>query len=333
MVSDGRRLGAHLPLGTGMVKAVERAHEIGAEALQVFCDNPTAWRRRSSLPKELPAFRERIASYGIGPLAIHAPYLVNLAGDDPDFRERSISVLAHDLDAGTAYGAAFLNLHIGSHRGGGVDEGISALADGVRQVLDTVPAGPDVPRLVLENSAGGGYNLGSSIEELGAIDEALAAAGVDRTRVAYCLDAAHLWGAGYDVRDRSVVDDLLDAFDARIRLDRLVMVHLNDSRTTLGSRMDRHEHLGAGQIGPDGIRNLLTHPRLAHVAFLLETPGMDEGYDAINLARARDIAEGRPLDDLPPEAFTLRRSRSHSGPADEAEIVDPTVAAPDDAGA
>jgi deoxyribonuclease-4 len=328
MLSDGRRLGAHLPLGTGMVKAVERAHEIGADALQVFCDNPTAWRRRASLPKELPAFRERIAGYGIAPLAVHAAYLVNLAGDDPDFRERSVSVLAHDMRTSAAYGASFVNVHIGSHRGGGVETGIEALAHGVRQVLDAVPPTPDTPRLVLENSAGGGFNLGGTIDELSRIDAAIGARGADHERVAYCLDVAHLWGAGYDVRVERELDSLLDAFEAHIGLDRLVMVHLNDSRAELGSLIDRHEHLGAGRIGPDGIRNVLTHPRLGHVAFYLETPGMDDGYDAINLARARDIAAGRPLPELPPEAFLLRRSRSHSGPADEGEIFDPELATP-----
>jgi hypothetical protein len=125
-----------------------------------------------------------------------------------------------------------------------------------------------------------------------------------------------------------VVDALLESFDRLIGLDRLVMVHLNDSRSGLGSRSDRHEHLGAGLIGARGLRHVLTHPRLAHVAFILETPGMDEGYDAVNLQRARDIAAGRRLATLPPEAFALRRTGSHSGPADEDLPVDPAVAAP-----
>ena len=328
MLSDGRRLGAHLPLAAGLVRAADRAGVIGADALQVFCDNPTAWRRRASLPRELPAFRARLAELGVRPLSIHAAYLVNLAGDDPDFHARSVEVLASDLRTGAAYGAAFLNVHIGSHRGAGVEAGIRALADGVRQVFDAVPAAADVPRLVLENAAGGGSGIGSTLEELAAIDHALGAAGVDRSRVAYCLDTAHAWGAGYDLRDRAVVDELVGGFDERIGLDRLVMVHLNDSRTGLGSRNDRHEHLGAGLVGVRGLRNVLLHPSLQHVAFVLETPGMDEGYDAINLERARDIAAGRALPVLPPEAFALRRPRAHSGPADEDLPVDPVAAAP-----
>lgn len=328
MLSDGRRLGAHLPLGAGMVRAADRAGTIGAAALQVFCDNPTAWRRRASLPRELPAFRARLDDLGVAPLSIHAPYLVNLAGDDADFHARSISVLANDLRTGAAYGAAFLNVHVGSHRGAGVEAGIEALTGGIGRVLDEVAPGPGIPRLVLENSSGGGFGLGTTVEELAAIDSSLGRARLDRERVGYCLDTAHLWGAGYDLRDRHVVDALLAGFHARIGLDRLVMVHLNDSRSGLGSRADRHEHLGAGLIGARGLRNVLVHERLTHVAFVLETPGMDEGYDAINLDRARDIAAGRQVTVLPPEAFALRRTRSHSGPADEASPVDPAEAEP-----
>ena len=166
-------------------------------------------------------------------------------------------------------------------------------------------------------SAGSGFGLGVTVDELEAIDRALIEHGVDPARIGYCLDTAHLWGAGYDLRSRATVEALLDAFGRRIGLDRLVMVHLNDSRSDLGSRLDRHEHLGAGRIGARGLRNVLTHPALGHVAFLIETPGMDEGYDAINLQRARDLAAGRPLAELPREAFELRRSRSRSGPAED----------------
>ena len=317
MLSDGRRLGAHLPLGAGMVRAVERAHEIGAEALQIFCDNPTAWRRRPTLPKELPRFRERLGELDIRPLAIHAAYLVNLAGDEPTFHAQSIELLTSDLRTGIAYGASFVNVHIGSHRGAGAEAGVQALATGVAAVLARVPPGAGVPRLVLEDSAGSGLAWASRSTSWRRSTARSIEHGVDPARIGYCLDTAHLWGAGYDLRSRATVEALLDAFGRRIGLDRLVMVHLNDSRSELGSRLDRHEHLGAGRIGARGLRNVLTHPALGHVAFLIETPGMDEGYDAINLQRARDLAAGRPLAELPREAFELRRSRSRSGPAED----------------
>src|SRR5690349_16947262 len=135
MLPDGRRLGAHLPLGHGMVKAVDRARTIGATAMQVFADNPTAWRRRTQPPREAPAFRARLAQLDIGPVALHAAYLVNLAGPEDEFFARSIEVLTSDLLAAPTFAARFVNVHIGSHRGSGVEGGIARLAEGLAAVL------------------------------------------------------------------------------------------------------------------------------------------------------------------------------------------------------
>lgn len=319
-----------------MVRAVERAHAIGADALQVFIDNPTTWKRRAAPPAELPVFRERLAALGIGPIAVHASYLVNLASPAEDLFERSVALLAHELAAAPDFGARFVNVHVGSHRGAGVAAGVVRVADGVARVLEEgggraaaagsgdapagsgdAPAGlPDAPLLVLENSAGGGDGIGASIEELEAIFEAVAARGVPAERVGLCLDTAHLWGAGYDVATPEGVDALVDELAARIGLERLVMIHLNDSRAARGSRLDRHEHLGAGEMdGGAGLARFLSHPALARVAYFLETPGMDQGYDAVNVARARSLAAGLPLEPLPPEAFALRGTRSRTAAA------------------
>ena len=298
-----------------MVRAVERAHAIGADALQVFADNPTAWRRRPEPPRELPAFRERLAAFDIAPVAIHAPYLVNLAGPEETFFERSVSVLANELRAAPGFAARFVNVHIGSHRGSGVDIGTARLAEGLRLVLEEVDHRADSAMVVLENSVGGGFGLGTDVSELVGIAEAVAARGIGNDRVGFCLDTAHAWGAGIDLASPDDADAFLADFDARIGLDRLVMIHLNDSKSERGSRFDRHEHLGAGRIGAIGLAHLLRHPSLGHVAYFLETPGMDEGYDAVNVARARDLAAGRTLADLPPEAMSVRGSRSRTGPS------------------
>ncbi|HTC86056.1 MAG TPA: deoxyribonuclease IV [Candidatus Acidoferrum sp.] len=315
---NGRRLGAHLPLGGGMVAAVDRATAIGARALQIFADNPTAWRRRTEPPKELAAFRARLAEADIGPVAIHAAYLVNLASPDDDFRERSIGVLAQDLRVAPSFGARFVNVHVGSHKGTDPAVGIDRIGSGVARVLSEVDAGPDGALLVLENSSGSGGNIGVDVPELADVLEAIAAHGGDPARVALCLDTAHLWGAGHEISDPEVFDRLLDEIDARIGLERLVMFHLNDSKSVLGSKLDRHEHLGAGRIGVTGLQHILTSPRLAHVTYYLETPGMDEGYDAINVARAYAIAAGKRLKRLPAGAMTLRGSRARTAPADDA---------------
>ena len=298
-----------------MVKAVERAHTIGANALQVFADNPTAWRRRAEPPHELPAFRERLVAYDIAPVAIHAPYLINLAGPDETFYARSVSVLAHDLRAAPGFGARYFNVHIGSHMDTGVDAGVARVAEGIRLALVEVEDAADSTMVVLENAAGSGYGLGSDVTELAAIAEAVDAHGIRSGRVGFCLDTAHAWGAGIDLADPIETDRFLDDFDARIGLERLVMIHLNDSKAERGSRLDRHEHVGAGRIGPAGLAHLLCHPSLAHVTFFLETPGMDEGYDAVNMGRARDLMAGRPLAVLPPEAMSVRGSRSRTGPS------------------
>lgn len=313
-----------------MVKAVDRARDIGATAIQVFGDNPTAWRRRPEPPKESPAFRERLAQHGIGPVAIHAAYLVNLAGPQDDFYERSIDVLVADMRAAWAFAGRYVNVHIGSHRDTSLQAGIARVAEGIERVLAAIDAdtpgdvGSDAPaqppRLVLENAAGGGWAVGVNVEELGMIAEAAAARGVPRDRLGFCLDTAHLWGAGHEISRPDVVDALLDEFHATLGLDRLAMIHLNDSKADLGSRADRHEHIGAGQIGPVGLGHLLRASRIAHVPVYLETPGMDLGYDAINLARARALAIGDTLEPLPPEALAIKGSRSRGAqPAEPVE--------------
>jgi len=361
MLPDGRRLGAHLALADGMVKAADRAVEIGATALQIFSDNPTAWRRRAAPSPEIPAFRDRLSAAGIAPLAIHASYLVNLAGSDPSYHERSVAMLAAELRTARRFGAAFVNAHIGSHGGAGAEAGIERLASAVRRALDAEndgepPAEPeddgggtgdadrngesavaadlDLPlglpaTITLENSVGAGFGLGVDVEQLGAIADAVAAGGVADERVGFCLDTAHAWGAGHAMNDPAAIDELLEAFDRRIGLGRLRLIHLNDSKSERGSLMDRHEHVGAGRIGEAGLGHLLRHPRLTHAAYILETPGMDEGYDAINLARAVALARGEPLEPLPAGAFTLRSSRARAAtpaatPAEPGAVDPPT---------
>jgi len=326
MLPDGRRLGLHLPLGGGMVRAVERAHEIGATTLQVFADNPTAWRRRSQPPKELPAFRQRLVELDIRPVAIHASYLVNLAGPDEDFFSRSVGVLASELRVGPGFAARFVNVHVGSHRGSGTAAGIRRVAEGIERVLAEVEPGPDTPRLVLENSAGGGDGLGTTVEELAAILEAAAARGVDSARLGFCLDTAHAWGAGYRISEPAEIDALLELFERLIGLERLVMIHLNDSKAKLGSKVDRHEHIAAGEIGARGLAHILTHPRLSHAAYYLETPGMEDGFDAVNIARCYALAAGKPLPDLPPEPT---RARSRAREARSTGAPEPAGPGPD----
>jgi deoxyribonuclease-4 len=333
MLPPGPRLGIHLAHATGLVKAADRAAKLGLEAVQVFGDNPTAWRRRAEPSPELPAFRARLASVAIEPVVVHASYLVNPAGPAGPNRERSIELLASELVHAPGFGASLVNVHVGSHGGAGVESGIASLVEVVvraRELADAMPAGgPELdgdadrtgdadpagdarPAILLENSAGGGFALGTDLDELAAIAAALDATGIARSDVGFCLDTAHAWGAGIDLSDPDAIDSFLAGFDARIGLDRLRLVHLNDSASALGSRSDRHQHLGAGRIGAVGLGHLLRDPRLAGLPVILETPGMEEGYDAVNVERARALLRSERLAELPPEAFQLRGSRARA---------------------
>jgi deoxyribonuclease-4 len=348
MLPDGRRIGPHLPLGHGMARAVDRAASIGADTLQVFTDNPVAWQRRAHPPAGLPDFRTRVEEVGLGPLAVHAAYLINLAGGRADFWHRSVDLLANELVVARTFGARIVNVHIGSHLGAGIETGVERVATAVVRAFDEAQAleeagaartngehaevgarlDVDRPILVLENSAGSGDGLGVDVPELTAILEAIVARGVDPARVGFCLDTAHGWAAGLPFGTSEGVDGFLAAFDAAIGLERLRLVHLNDSRADHGSRTDRHEHLGAGSIGLEGLRAILTHPGLRHATYILETPGMEDGYDAVNLARARAIAQDEPLEPLAPEALVVKPGRSGSTAGPPEDPADATDALP-----
>ena len=317
MTAPDRLIGPHLQVGQGLLKAADRAREIGATAVQVFTDNPAAWRRRAAPPEELAEFRARLAAGGIKSIAIHAPYLVNLCGADEQFWARSVATMAHELVTGTGYGAQFVVMHIGSHRGEERATGIERLVRGLAAVLaeadrqvsaDQTGGQPPLPRLVMENAAGMGDGIGSSLEDLADIVAAAAAAGLPLERLGICLDTAHLWGAGYDLAGSGWIDFMADRGERLLGRDTVAMLHLNDSRAELGSRLDRHEHIGGGKMGQEGLHDLLNHPWLGSLPTFLETPGMDSGYDEINLERARLLAGGGHLPELPADAFTLRRT-------------------------
>jgi deoxyribonuclease-4 len=310
---DAPRVGLHLGVARGLLEAARRSRQIGARALQIFSDNPTAWRRRPEPPPDADAFIAYAAREGIETISIHASYLINLAGSAEPFATQSRHGLIVEMQRAPIYGATLVNTHIGSHRGVGGDVGLRRIVESVRAIL---AASPPSVRLVLENSSGGGDLLGSRIEELAAILEGVGP-GPGSEQLAFCLDTAHLWGAGYDISDVEGATGVIDRFEELIGLDRLPMLHLNDSRSLLGSRTDRHEHVGAGQIGAAGLGAFLRDPRLRTATFIMETPGADEGWDAVNLRRAWMLWNGAAeLPVLPPRAFrTNRRSTRASAPS------------------
>ena len=224
----------------------------------------------------------------------------------------------NELRVAESWGATFVNVHLGSHRGAGLASGIAGVATGLRRVLDGVDGGAPGVTLVLENGAGGGSGIGSTIDELARVEEAVVGAGVGRDRFGYCLDVAHLWGAGYAMDEPAGVDGVLREFDAAIGLRRLHLVHLNDSRSERGSRTDQHEHLGAGLIGAagPGAHADPPGPRRRRV------PARDAG-DGRGLRPREHGSRSRPRGGtparrlLPPEAFETSSSKGRSAPADD----------------
>ncbi len=276
------KIGAHVSASGSVDKAIDRAQEIGAEAIQIFGGSPQSWRRKQHTPQEFEAFRNKTAETGIGPAFIHGIYLVNLATDNPENLAKALAALSSDMRACHELGAKGVIFHIGSHRGSGLDIHMPQIVESIAAVLaDT----PDDTWLILENSAGMGGSVGSKFVELGAIIRAVAS-----PRLMVCLDTQHMFAAGYDVATAAGLDAALEEFEAEVGLERLVAVHANDSKCPLAGGVDRHENIGAGHIGRQGFENIMSHPAFAAAPFLLEVPGLDnKGPDKANLDALKEI--------------------------------------------
>lgn len=260
------RLGRHMPTHSNAVKAAELAREIGCNTIQIFASNPTGWRPPAENSKGSIAFAEAARALDLDPVVIHAPYLINLASPDELIWEKSIALLRWTLLRGELLGARYVVFHTGSHRGSGVEAGIARIADAIRRILpDTSPE----VMLLLENDVGAGNSLGYSFEQLRDILDLLPQY---YERLGVCIDTAHLWGAGHDISTAESARQVIDNMDATFGINRLKVIHLNDTEMALGSHRDVHSRLGEGIIGEEGLRALLQDPRLAHAVVILETP-------------------------------------------------------------
>jgi deoxyribonuclease-4 len=265
-LSADRRIGRHVPTGSKPVKAMTIAREIGCNTIQIFASNPTGWRLPADNPVACAAFARAARDCGLDPVVIHAPYLINLASPDENIWEKSITLLRWTLQRGGLLGARYVVFHTGSHRGSGIDAGIARIAQAIARILAETP--PEVI-LLLENDVGAGNSLGHSFENIAAVLQLLPDyAG----RLGVCLDTAHLWGAGHDISSAEAVRLALQQFDEVVGLERLKVIHLNDTEMALGSHRDEHARIGEGIIPEDGLRALLRDPRLARAVVLLETP-------------------------------------------------------------
>ena len=275
------RIGIHTSIAGDLTSALEIAEDLGANALQIFSASPRMWSRGVCGGKMASAsthrFRERRDELKLGPLVIHGNYLINLASREPVLRVRSIHAFRDEIIRALALGADFLVIHPGCACGAEVNAAISAIADGIRQASRGVNLG--ALRILLENTAGQGTSIGSRFSELRAILDLCPG-----IALGICVDTAHLFAAGHDLRCEQGLERALAEISVTVGLERIFVIHVNDSKAALGSRVDRHEHIGRGKIGRDGFRRILNHPQLAGRAFILETPIERAGDDRRNVA-------------------------------------------------
>ena len=262
--------GAHVSSAGGISTAIDRAEELGCDAVQIFTQSPRMWKPTEHSEEEVARFRARREEAGVRAVVCHALYLVNLAGADRDMHEKSVTAMQASLETARGIGADGVVFHVGSHLGKGLAAGYRRAVPALRRLLELTD---ERLWLVLENSAGAGGTMGRSVDELATFVERL-----DRhPRLGICLDSCHWYVSGVDVTDPDALDEALAGLDSAIGLDRLRCLHVNDADAPLGSNRDRHASLGVG-VMKDGIGTFVAHPAFETLPAILETHGPDGGY-------------------------------------------------------
>jgi deoxyribonuclease IV len=302
------RIGIHTSIAGDITGALDLAHGLGANALQIFSSSPRMWPRGPARIAEAEAtrFRQRRRELGLGPLVIHDNYLINLASPNPVLRTRSVQAFHQEVVRALALGADFLVAHPGCGRESDTNTAINSIAQGLKHATRGLKLG-DL-KILLENTAGQGTSVGSRFEELKGILDAC-----PDLPLGICIDTAHTFAAGWDLRTAEGLESALQAMDRTVGLDRVAVVHVNDSKTHLGSRVDRHENIGRGKIGFEAFGRILNHPLLAGRAFILETPIDKPGDDRRNVAAlwkllGRQVTATGASDGMKPRRRTARKS-------------------------
>ena len=286
-------IGAHVRAGKGLVPALEHGADIGADAVQIFTQSPRMWKPSQYSDEVLAAYRDAQGAHpSVASTFCHATYLINLASPDPELAAKSRACLTANLATADGMGAEGLVLHIGSHRGSGFDTALPAVAEALVGSLDEVDTDVEGCPILLENAAGAGDTVGRSFEELARVIEAAG----DDGRLGVCLDTQHLWASGIPFATVEDADSLVGLIEGTVGMARLRCIHLNDSKVDFGANRDRHENIGDGTIGADGLAALLGHPALQDVPAILEVPGEGDGPRTEDVAAARRVLEaGRAL--------------------------------------
>jgi deoxyribonuclease-4 len=260
-------IGAHVSSAGGLDRAVDRAEEMGAEAIQIFNQSPRAWRPTRYTDEDFAAFRERLEASPVESVYIHAVYLINVASDDKEVRRKSLESLTQALTVGDAIGAGGVIVHPGSGKGQKPEPTFKLAGKAFKEVLKRTESCP----LLFENTAGAGFTIGRTFEELAKVLEVSGSG----ERLGVCLDSCHLHASGYEVREAKAFKGVVDDLDRVVGIERLRALHMNDSMTAFASNRDRHANLGEGELGEDGLRVFLGEKRFKGLPVLLEVPGPD----------------------------------------------------------
>ncbi len=273
------RLGFHLSVAGGVQNSALTAEKHRFETFQIFVSNPRAWEHHQIKAGDALAFKEIIKKTGSVPFA-HAPYLCNPSSDNKDMLKKSLQMLVGNMESCNLLGIGGLVVHQGSHLGHGSESGVKTIVETMSKAVEIAP---DV-RILLENSSGYKNSVGSKFEEIGEIIDK-----VDSERVGVCLDTCHAFAAGYDLRTKDGIDEMCRSFDDNIGFKRLGLVHLNDAKYELGSGLDRHWHIGKGNIGIKGFTEFFKNKHFHDGCFVMETPINEDGDEVSNMKNARKI--------------------------------------------
>jgi deoxyribonuclease IV len=274
-----KRIGVHLGTAGGASNAVDRAHEIGANTLQIFSSSPRMWRPQKIEPKQAERMRTQRAKFDVGPLVIHTSYLVNVCSQTEEFREKSVVCFRGEIERALMLGAEYLVLHPGSWKGLTRNEGLKLAAESIARAADGLPwQGTDFS-ILIENTAGAECSLGGNFEQVAELVERLKT----HAPVGVCLDTCHTHVSGYDFTTEEGYRETIMQADITFGVDAVRVWHCNDAKALRGSKLDRHEHIGQGNIGIEPFRWLLNDPRFADCAFVAETPNDDPGDEERNV--------------------------------------------------
>ncbi len=276
------KCGVHISIAGAVDRAVDRAKEKTCDTFQVFTRNPRSWKSKKLKPHEVNLFKEKLKDSGIRPVVAHMPYLANLSCPKQTTYRKSVKTLIEELDRCNALGIPYIVTHLGSHLGKGRKVGLERLIEAIGSALD---ASEGKATLLLENTAGTRNSMGSSFEDMQEIMEH-----TTQSRVAICFDTSHAFAAGYNLKDTESVNETIQKLDNTVGIDSLRIIHANDSKGKLGSRIDRHEHIGMGYIGDAGFKAILHTDVFRNLPLILETPIDTRGTDVMNLRRIRRLA-------------------------------------------